>query len=114
MKYNQNDTYMKDQAIDAVHGLNFCVNSHTLHASKNKRHKPYFFTHVVKFFQNPDGRENTLAAGHQDDNKKTYDANIHLKSNLQSISKAHIFLHKTFATTITEPSQTVAGRMQEN
>jgi len=27
--------------------LNFCVNSQTPHASKNKRHKPYFFTHVV-------------------------------------------------------------------
>jgi len=27
--------------------LNFCVNSLTPHASKNKRHKPYFFTHVV-------------------------------------------------------------------
>jgi len=28
------------------------------------------------FFQNPDGREITLATGHQDDNKKTYKANI--------------------------------------
>jgi len=27
--------------------LNFCVNSLTPHVSKNKRHKPYFFTHVV-------------------------------------------------------------------
>ena len=27
--------------------LNYCVNSQTPHASKNKRHKPYFFTHVV-------------------------------------------------------------------
>ena len=27
--------------------LTFCVNSLTPHASKNKRHKSYFFTHVV-------------------------------------------------------------------
>jgi len=27
--------------------LNYCVNSQTPHASKNKRHKSYFFPHVV-------------------------------------------------------------------
>ena len=26
----------------------------------------------TKFFQNSDGRETTLATGHQDDNKNTY------------------------------------------
>jgi len=30
----------------------------------------------TKFFQNPDGQETTLATGHQDDNKNTYEANI--------------------------------------
>jgi len=58
--------------------LNFCVNSLTPHASKNKRYKPlYTRGHGrTKFFQNPDGQETTLVTDHQDDNKNTFEANI--------------------------------------
>ena len=53
----------------------------------------------TKFFQNPDGRETTLAIGHQDDNKNTYEANILCSLTFKVFQKHGIFSHKTFATT---------------
>ena len=55
----------------------------------------------TKFFRNPDRRETTLATGHQDDNKSTYEANI-LCSLTFKVFQTHIFSHNTFATTIAE------------
>ena len=46
MKSNQNDNHTKAQVVIPFQA-NFCVNSKTPHASKIKRRKPYFFTHVV-------------------------------------------------------------------
>jgi len=80
---------MKDQAIDAVVSrLNFCVNSLTPHASKNKCHKPYFFTHVVTVALSS---SKILTDGKlQDDNKNTYEANILCSLTFQSISNTNI------------------------
>ena len=58
--------------------LNFCVNSLSLHVSKNKRHKPYIFTHEVRLHEvlpKSCRSGTTLGTGHQDDNKNTYEAN---------------------------------------
>ena len=78
--------------------LNFCVNSRTPYASKNKCHKPYFFTTRghgrTKFFHILDRRESTLAIGHQDDNKNTYQASIHCSVTFKVFQK-HIFSYKT-------------------
>jgi len=44
----------------------------------------------TKFFHIPDGRETTLAAGHQDDKKNTYEANI-LCSPTFKVFQKHAF-----------------------
>jgi len=49
------------------------------------------WSRCTKFFQNPDGRETTLAAGHQDDNKNTYEANI-LCSLTFKVFQKHTFV----------------------
>jgi len=76
--------------------LNFCVNSQMPHASKNKHHKPHFFTHVVTVTLSSSKilteEESTLANGHQDDNKTTYEANI-LCSLTFKIFQKHTFFH---------------------
>jgi len=46
----------------------------------------------TKFFHIPDGREITLAAGHQDDNKNTHKANI-LCSLTFKVFQKHTFFH---------------------
>jgi len=56
----------------------------------------------TKFFQNPDGRETTLATGHQDKNKNTYEANILCNPTFKVFQKHTIFSYKTLATTIAE------------
>jgi len=58
----------------------------------------------TKFFQNPGGPETTLATGHQDDNKNTYEANILCSLTFKVCQKHTYFSHKTFATTIAETS----------
>ena len=58
----------------------------------------------TKFFQNPDGRETTLATGHQDDNKNTYEVNILCSLTFKVFQKHTFFSHKTFATLIVETS----------
>jgi len=58
----------------------------------------------TKFIQNPDGRETTLATGHQDDNKKTYVASILCSLTFKVFQKHTFFSHKTLATTIAETS----------
>jgi len=59
----------------------------------------------TKFFQNPDGRETTLATGHQDDNKNTYEANILCSLTFKVFENHTFFSHKTFAITIAETSR---------
>jgi len=59
----------------------------------------------TKFFQNPDGRETTLATDHQDDNKNTYEANIVCSLTFKVFLKHTCFSHETFATTIAETSR---------
>ena len=56
----------------------------------------------TKFFQNPDGRETTLATGHQDDNKTTYEANILCSLTFKVFQKHTFFSHNIFATAIAE------------
>jgi len=56
----------------------------------------------TKCFQNPDGRETTLATGHQDDNTNTYEANILCILTFKVFQKYTFFSHNTFATTIAE------------
>ena len=56
----------------------------------------------TKVFQNPDGRETTLAIGHQDNNKNTYEANILCSLIFKVFQKYTLFSHKTFVTTIAE------------
>ena len=84
--------------------LNFCVNWLTPHASKNKRHKPYFLPHVVTVALSSSKipTENTLATGHQDDNKNTYEANIVCSLTFKVSQKHAFFSHNTFATAIAE------------
>ena len=74
--------------------LNFYVNSLTPHASKNKRHKPYFLPNVTVALSSSKiltiGKP--LATGHQDDNKNTYEANI-LCSLTFKVFQKHTFFH---------------------
>ena len=93
--------YVKDQAIDAVQA-NFCVNSQTPHANKNKRHKPYFFTRVVTVALSSskiltDGKLHWPSGSQQ----KHFEANI-LCSHLQTYFKNTFFSHETCVTTIAE------------
>ena len=66
----------------------------------------------TKFFQNPDGRETTLATGHQDDNKNSYEAKILGSLTFKVFQKHTFFTHKTFATTIAETSRRRNGRAE--
>jgi len=64
----------------------------TPHASKNKRHKPYFFTHVVTVALRSskiltDGKLHWPSGWQQ----KHFWSKHPLQSNLQSISKRHFF-----------------------
>jgi len=59
----------------------------------------------IEFFQNPDGRETTLATGHQDDNKNTYEANMLCSLTYKVFQKHTFFSHNAFATTIAEASR---------
>jgi len=63
------------------------------------------WSRLAKFFHIPDGRETTLATGHQDDNKNTYEANILWSLTFKVFQKQTFFSHKTFATTIAETSR---------
>jgi len=63
------------------------------------------WSRLAKFFHIPDGRETTLATGHQDDNKNTYEANILWSLTFKVFQKHTFFSHKTFATTIAETSR---------
>jgi len=63
----------------------------------------------TKFFQNPDGRETTLATGHQDDNKNTYEASILCSLIFKVFHKHSFFSHETFATTIAETARRQNG-----
>ena len=49
------------------------------------------WSRLTKFFQNPDGRETTLAAGHQDDNKNTHEANILCSQTFKEFQKHTFF-----------------------
>jgi len=62
----------------------------------------------TKFFHNPDGRETTLATGHQDDNKNTYETNT-LSLTFKVFQKHTFFSHKIFVTTIDETSRRRKG-----
>jgi len=50
-------------------------------------------------------RETTLATGHQDDNKNTYEANILCSLTFKASQQHTFFSHKTFATTIAETAR---------
>jgi len=58
----------------------------------------------TKFFHISDGRETTLATGHQDDNKNACEANILCSLTFKVFQKHTFFSHNTFATTIAETS----------
>ena len=75
--------------------INFCVNSQTPHASKNKRDKPYFFTHEVMVAPSSskiltDGKLR-WSLGHQDDNKNTYEANVLWSMTFKENKNTHFF-----------------------
>jgi len=72
--------------------LNFYVNSLTPHASKNKRHKPYFLPHVVTGALSS-SKILTVGKLHWPTGwqQKHLWSKHPLQSNLQSISKTHIF-----------------------
>jgi len=75
------------------------VNSQTPHASKNKRHKTYFLTHVVTValsYSKLFGREATPAPGPQDDNKNTYQVSILCSLNFEVFQKRTFFRIKHF------------------
>ena len=59
----------------------------------------------TNFFQNPHGGETTLATGHQDNNKNTYEANIVCRLTFKVFQKHTFFSNKTFATTVAETSR---------
>jgi len=84
------------------------------HASKNKHHKPHFFTHVVTVTLSSSKilteEESTLANGHQDDNKTTYEANILCSLTFKIFQKHTFFSHKTFATTLAEMASSNCSR----
>jgi len=59
----------------------------------------------TKLFHIPDGWETTLAIGHQDVNKSTYETNILCSLIFEVFQKQKFFSHKTFVTTIAETSR---------
>ena len=59
----------------------------------------------TKFFHISDGRETTLATGHQDVNKNTYEADILCSITFIVFQKHTFFSHKKFATIIAETSR---------
>ena len=89
--------------------LNFSVNSQTPHASKNKRHKPYFFTHVDTVALRwskilTDGKLHWPLAIRM--TTKTFmKQNILCSPTFKVFQKHTFFSHKTFAITMAETSR---------
>jgi len=59
----------------------------------------------TNLFQTPDGKESTLATGHQDDNKNTDQVSILCIASPVKNFKNIFFSYETFANTIAEMSR---------
>ena len=82
MDHSEQCISLKKHSICVPH---IAVESRT---KKKKRHKSYFLTRGrgrTKNFQIPGKRETTISPGPQDDNKKTYQANIFISNQTWSI-----------------------------